>query len=103
MAEKAGYNQGKTYDETLYEGNLEDYAYISLDNKAQVTGRVTAPGGGGLSGVSVRAKGKDHQNNDGRKRKLYAETARRAVYDPVPQGRVRAKGRARPRSMRRPR
>jgi len=61
VAEKAGYNQGKTYDETLYEGNLEDYAHISLDNKARVTGRVTAPGGGGLSGVSVRAKGKDHQ------------------------------------------
>jgi hypothetical protein len=61
VADKAGYNQGRTYDETLYESNLEDYAHISLDNKARVTGRVTAPGGGGLSGVSVRTEGKDHQ------------------------------------------
>ncbi len=57
---KAGYNEGRSYDEYLYEGNKDDYTHIYLDNKAQLTGRITKSGGSGLSGVSVQADGTNY-------------------------------------------
>ncbi|MFZ5974991.1 MAG: carboxypeptidase regulatory-like domain-containing protein [Bacillota bacterium] len=58
---KAGYNEGKSYGENLYEGNYEDYTYVYLDNKAKITGRITKPDGTPLEGVSVQAKGENYK------------------------------------------
>ncbi len=60
VVNKNGYNEGRSYDEYLYDGNKYDYAHVYLDNKAQLTGRVTKSGGSGLAGVSVQAEGSSY-------------------------------------------
>jgi hypothetical protein len=56
LARKSGYNDARSYDEILYEGNGSDYVCLYMDNYSYVSGVVTA-GGTGLADVTVTVDG----------------------------------------------
>lgn len=60
-ATKTGYATGKSFEETLYSDNHEDFTTVYLDDRSIVAGVAMDAAGKPLTGVSVFIKGDDHK------------------------------------------